>query len=440
MKSSRRTQRSKTAKTTSARFEHQAKKRSCSLCAAFGSCGGCTCLDTPYKEQLDLKKRFIEQLFSDIAQPSYISDVRGMTEPFAYRNKITSPFAPQRRKSGGKKSVSVVSGMYQDGTHRIIPVSTCPIENPLGQKIVHAIVRIMERHGIAPYDEDSGEGFLRHAIIRIGHESGEVLVTLVTNTREFPHARSFCKALRSQVPEITTVVQNVNSRQTNVILGEEEHTLYGPGFILDTLCGLSFRISSRSFFQVNAEMTSELYRKAIALAEVDNATIIDAYCGTGTLGLVCAKTGARRIIGVDTIHDAIRDARLNASHNGIENGEFIAEDATSFMKKAVASKLIHDDNLVIIMDPPRAGSTAEFIEAACSAKPQRVVYISCNPITQRRDAELFIKEGYCVDAVVPVDMFPHTCHVENIIRLVRMNDPSKGSDPHEEIHSKGRDR
>lgn len=330
--------------------------------------------------------------------------------------------------------------MYQDGTHRIIPVATCPIENPLGQRIVRAIVRIMERYSIAPYDEDSGEGFLRHAIIRVGHESGEILVTLVTNTHEFPHARSFCKALRSYVPEITTIVQNINTRQTNVILGEEERTLYGPGFILDTLCELSFRISSRSFFQVNAEMTSVLYREAITLAEVESATIIDAYCGTGTLGLVCAKMGARRIIGVDAVHDAIRDARLNASHNGIENAEFIAEDATSFMKKAVASKLIHDDNLVIIMDPPRAGSTAEFIEAACSAKPQRIVYISCNPITQRRDAELFIEEGYYIDAIVPVDMFPHTDHVENIIRLVRMNDPAKSSDPYEEIRSKGKDR
>lgn len=224
-----------------------------------------------------------------------------------------------------------------------------------------------------------------------------------------------------RVPQITTVVQNVNTRQTNVILGEKERTLYGPGFILDTLRELSFRISSHSFYQVNATQTEVLYNEAIAMAQLDGRqTAIDAYCGTGTIGLVAAKRGAARVIGVDSVAQAIADARLNAKHNGIENAEFVAADAGEFMRDLAAAGT--PDDLVLFMDPPRAGSSEEFLDAAAVMSPERIVYISCNPETQVRDIGYLRRRGYEVAVVQPVDMFPHTEHVESIALLVKVKE------------------
>lgn len=394
---------------------HQHAQCHSELCPAFGTCGGCTALDVPYAEQLARKQVALKELFQDVAPADAFLDPLGMEEPYGYRSKVISPFV--RSKARGAPQDRILTGMYALGTHRVIPVERCVVEHPLGQRVVRAIRQIMARHGMEPYDEDTSTGFMRHVVIRLGHESGEVLVTLVTNGREFPHARSFCKELRAKVPEITSIVQNVNLRQTNVILGEEEKTLYGPGFILDTLCGLSFRISSRSFYQTNATMTSILYTTAIGLAEVRGKAVIDAYCGTGTLGLVCAKAGAARVIGVDNVRDAIADARLNAKHNAIENAEFYTEDATTFMEASAARRDFADDELVILLDPPRAGSTPEFVRAACSLEPKRIIYISCNPKTQRRDVDEFRACGYGIEAIVAVDMFPHTNHMESIVAL-----------------------
>ncbi|MFR1166755.1 MAG: 23S rRNA (uracil(1939)-C(5))-methyltransferase RlmD [Adlercreutzia equolifaciens] len=280
-----------------------------------------------------------------------------------------------------------------------------------------------------PYDEDAGTGFVRHAVVRVGHTSGEVLVTVVTNGDQFPASKAFCRELARRVPEVTTVVQNVNTRQTNVILGDEERVLYGPGFILDTLCGLSFRISSQSFYQVNATQTEALYDEAVRLAHLTGTeTVVDAYCGTGTIGLVAAKRGAARVVGVDSVEAAIRDARGNARHNGVENAEFVAEDATRFMERLAAERAAageapsQDGPLVLLMDPPRAGSTPAFLKAAAALGPERIVYISCNPKTQARDVRQLVGAGYIVRAVRPVDMFPHTDHVESIVMLERSHD------------------
>ena len=290
-----------------------------------------------------------------------------------------------------------------------------------------AVRDIMRKHDVAPYREDTGTGFMRHVVVRIGHTSGEVLVTLVTNSDDFPSSKSFCRELIRLCPAVTTVVQNVNERQTNVILGDKERVLYGPGFILDELCGLSFRISSKSFYQVNATQTEVLYRAAMDLAGFDGTQVaIDAYCGTGTIGLVAAKSGAARVIGVDSVESAIRDARTNARHNGVENAEFVAGDATDFMcelaKEGVLGASEQEEGaqaggLVVLMDPPRAGSTEEFLRAAAALAPKRIVYISCNPETQARDVEFLDSIGYAVVAVQPVDMFPHTDHIECIVAL-----------------------
>ena len=254
-------------------------------------------------------------------------------------------------------------------------------------------------------------------MVRVGHTSGEMLVTLVTNGREFPGSRAFCRELARRCPGITTVVQNVNERQTNVILGEREQVLYGPGFILDQLCGLSFRISSQSFYQVNAVQTEVLYRQAVELARFSGAErAVDAYCGTGTIGLVAAKHGAAQVVGVDSVASAIRDARENARHNGVENARFVVGDAGAFMREAAAGGEQVD---VVLMDPPRAGSSEEFLESLAACAPARAVYISCNPETQARDVRQLERRGYRLRTLQPVDMFPHTDHIETVALLER---------------------
>ena len=426
-----------------------------SPCPVDARCGGCKNLCVPYTKQLIDKQLRIERLFAPLAPDGTISLIKGMKAPYHYRNKVISPFAPgkklpprgQDRKAtdarnrkaadaraakGGKGKrpqarYEILTGMYAAGSHELVPTDKCLIENETAKKVVLAVRDIMRKHDVAPYREDTGTGFMRHVVVRVGHTSGEVLVTLVTNSDDFPSSKSFCRELIRLCPAVTTVVQNVNERQTNVILGDKERVLYGPGFILDELCGLSFRISSKSFYQVNATQTEVLYRAAMDLAGFDGTQVaIDAYCGTGTIGLVAAKSGAARVIGVDSVESAIRDARTNARHNGVENAEFVAGDATDFMcelaKEGVLGASEQEEGaqaggLVVLMDPPRAGSTEEFLRAAAALAPKRIVYISCNPETQARDVEFLDSIGYAVVAVQPVDMFPHTDHIECIVAL-----------------------
>ena len=426
-----------------------------SPCLVDARCGGCKNLCVPYTKQLIDKQLRIERLFAPLAPDGAISLIKGMKDPYHYRNKVISPFAPgkklpprgQDRKAtdprdrkaadarsakGGKGKrpqarYEILTGMYVAGSHELVPTDKCLIENETAKKVVLAVRDIMRKHDVAPYREDTGTGFMRHVVVRVGHTSGEVLVTLVTNSDDFPSSKSFCRELIRLCPAVTTVVQNVNERQTNVILGDKERVLYGPGFILDELCGLSFRISSKSFYQVNATQTEVLYRTAMELADFDGTQVaIDAYCGTGTIGLVAAKSGAARVIGVDSVESAVRDARTNARHNGVENAEFVAADATDFMCELAKEGVLGAESteegaraggLVVLMDPPRAGSTEEFLRAAAALAPERIVYISCNPETQARDVEFLDSLGYAVVAVQPVDMFPHTDHIECIVAL-----------------------
>lgn len=426
-----------------------------SPCPVDARCGGCKNLCVPYTKQLIDKQLRIERLFAPLAPDGAISLIKGMKDPYYYRNKVISPFAPGKKLSprgqdrkaidprnrkaadvrgakGGKGKrpqarYEILTGMYAAGSHELVPTDKCLIENETAKKVVLAVRDIMRKHDVAPYREDTGTGFMRHVVVRVGHTSGEVLVTLVTNSDDFPSSKSFCRELIRLCPAVTTVVQNVNERQTNVILGDKERVLYGPGFILDELCGLSFRISSKSFYQVNATQTEVLYRAAMELAGFDGTQVaIDAYCGTGTIGLVAAKSGAARVIGVDSVESAIRDARTNARHNGVENAEFVAGDATDFMCELAKEGVLGAESpeegaqaggLVVLMDPPRAGSTEEFLRAAAALAPERIVYISCNPETQARDVEFLDSIGYAVVAVQPVDMFPHTDHIECIVAL-----------------------
>lgn len=414
---------------------------STSLCSVSKQCGACQYIDVPYKKQLQTKQRIIEGLFSDIADEATVfNSILGMDEPFYYRNKVVSPYAPGKKIKGQKQTKNrhvslgrdILCGMYAQGSHRIIENQSCLLENKQAKQIILAIKKFMMKYGIEPYREDTGTGFMRHAIVRVGHSSGEILVTLVTNSRQFPGAKHFVRDLVKQCPSITSVVQNINERQTNVILGEREQRLYGPGFILDTLCGLSFRISSHSFYQVNSTQTELLYKRAIEMAELTGSeTILDAYCGTGTIGLVAAKgiegaNHASRVIGVDNVASAITDAKNNAKHNGIENADFICDDAGSYLLE-LAQDLNSEENAldVLLMDPPRAGASESFLRATCALSPRRIVYISCNPKTQQRDTFFLVKHGYRIKSIQPVDMFPHTSHIENIISLEQRSSSNK---------------
>ena len=387
-----------------------------SKCPVERTCGGCTRITQPYERQLAEKNAYVTELFADqVFESADIRPIKGMDDPFHYRNKVNSPFAPGKRGPNGGREI--LTGMYAAGSHRIVPVGNCLLENEQAQQVIRTVKDIMRKHGMAPYDEDKGSGFMRHAVVRVGHESGEVLVTLVTNEEEFPSAKAFCRELVKRCPFITSIVQNVNTRQTNVILGEREQRLYGPGFILDTLCGLSFRISSKSFYQVNAVQTTVLYEQALAFADLGPGQVaVDAYSGTGTIGLVAAKRSGAQVIGVDSVESAIRDAWENARHNGIGNARFATADAGVFMRELAADGQQVD---VVFMDPPRAGSTEEFLDALAQLAPARVVYISCNPETQVRDLRYLVGRGYAVRVVQPVDMFPHTDHVETVVLMGR---------------------
>lgn len=432
-------------------------------CPVEDRCGACQLLHVPYERQLAGKQASIAELFDDVADEATVMHaIAGMAEPFYYRNKVVSPYAPGKRikqkpaggngHSGNRPKPTradrhaptheILCGMYAAGTHRIVPTDSCLIENRVAKKIILAIRDLMPAFRIEPYREDTNTGFLRHAVVRVGHTTGEVLVTLVTNGRQFPGSKAWVRELTRRCPEITSIVQNVNTRQTNVILGTSEIRLYGPGFILDKLCGLSFRISSQSFYQVNSSQTEVLYRRAIELAQLTGReTVIDAYCGTGTIGLAAAQglgdgERAAKVIGVDEVAASIRDARENAKHNGIDNAEFVADDAGAFMRRlaadtgAAVGKPSSDADAptdreltgsttdpvdVVLMDPPRSGATEDFLEALVALSPRRVVYISCNPQTQVRDVAYLAERGYSIETIQPVDMFPHTEHVENIV-------------------------
>ena len=401
------------------------------VCPISHECGACPLIAQPYEQQLASKQAYIRDLFADIAPADCQFDpILGMETPLRFRDKIASPFAPGRTQKtrAGKRDQprrDVLCGMYAPGTHRIVPIPDCPVEHEAGRKVIAAVRRIMLRYGMEAYDEDAGMGFVRHVVVRVGHETGEVLTTIVTNGADFPGSKNFCRELVKACPQVTTIVQNINTRATNAILGDEERVLYGPGFILDTLCGLSFRISSHSFYQVNATQTEVLYRTAIdmareglpAPADGKSITLMDAYCGTGTIGLVAASLipGAQ-VLGVDNVESAIRDARQNAHHNSIENAEFAADDAGAYLRRMAAEGARLD---VLMMDPPRAGSSEEFLAAAITLAPSRIVYISCNPATQARDVRVLQAGGYRLERIQPVDMFPHTDHVETVVSLVR---------------------
>ena len=383
-----------------------------SLCPHFKTCGGCQYLDMPYEKQLEHKKKEVSDLLRPFCK---VEEIIGMDDPFHYRNKVHAVMARDRK---GR----IISGVYKEGTHTVLPVETCLIENKKADEIIGTIRELLPSFKMKVFDEDTGYGFLRHVLVRTAHATGEIMVVLITASPVFPSKNNFVKALRKVHPEITTVVQNVNGRDTSMVLGEKEHVLYGPGFIVDVLCGKKFRISSKSFYQINPVQTEKLYNLAIEAAGLTGKeTVVDAYCGIGTIGIVAASA-AKEVIGVELNRDAVRDAVTNAKVNGEKNIRFYNNDAGKFMVQ-MASQNAHAD--VVFMDPPRSGSTEEFMDAVSILNPDRVIYVSCNPETLARDLAYFKKKGYKAERGWAVDQFPMTGHVETVVLLSKGEIDSK---------------
>lgn len=379
-------------------------KKNSDACPLAKKCGGCQLQNMSYDRQLRWKQARVEILLKKFCK---VDKIIGMDEPYHYRNKVQAAF-------GRTKSGKIISGVYQSGTHRIVSVDDCMTEDSIADRIIVDIRNMLPKFNIWVYDEDKRTGFLRHVLVKRGFASGEVMVVLVGASGYFPMKKKFTAALLEKHPEITTVVLNINPKDTNLVLGEREEVLHGNGYIEDTLCGRVFRISPRSFYQINPVQTEKLYNKAMELAGLDkNTSVIDAYCGIGTIGLVAAKT-AGSVIGVELNRDAVKDAVANAKRNSAENAKFYCADAGDFMQELALAGETAD---VVFMDPPRAGSTRKFIDSLAAMRPKKVVYISCNPETLARDLALLTKKGYAVRRICPVDMFPHTNHIETVVFL-----------------------
>ncbi len=372
-------------------------------CPVAQMCGGCKWIHKPYKEQLALKEKWVRELMAPYCK---LDPIVGMEEPRYYRNKVHAVFGEDRKHNP-------ISGIYQEGTHFIVPVDSCMIENQKADAIIVSIRGLLKSFKIRPYNEDTGYGLLRHVLIRTGYVTGQVMVVLVLSSPVMPSKNNFVKALLKLHPEITTIVVNVNNRSTSMVLGEKEQVIYGKGYIEDVLCGKTFRISPKSFYQVNPVQTGKLYGKALEFAHLTGReTVVDAYCGTGTIGLIAADK-AGKVIGVELNQDAVKDARVNARANGVKNIQFYQNDAGKFLVEMASQGAKVD---VVLMDPPRAGSDEAFLGSVVQIGPEKIVYISCNPETLVRDLGYLKKKGYQVKRAVPVDMFPYTDlkHVEMV--------------------------
>ena len=378
-------------------------------CPVRKKCGGCSLLEMEYSEQLKRKEDFVRKTLKGIVKPEAII---GMENPWHYRNKIHASFA--RKRDG-----SIVSGIYEEGTHRLVPVEDCLIQDERANRIVRDLCGLFESFKIKVYNEDTGYGLVRHVLIRTGHVSGEVMVVLVCVSPVFPSKRNFVNALRKLHPEVTTVVLNVNDRRTSMVLGKRDIVLYGKGYIEDQLCGCTFAVSPQSFYQVNPVQTEILYQKAIEFADLHGTEkVLDAYCGTGTIGLIAAEY-AGEVTGVELNPEAVRNAVSNAKRNQRKNIRFVQGDAGEYMQKMAAQRETMD---VVLMDPPRAGSDEAFLSSLVTLAPEKVVYISCNPVTLARDLKYLGKHGYRAKRAVSVDMFPWTAeeHVETVVLLSRI--------------------
>ena len=374
-------------------------------CSCFKRCGGCQ-LDKPYAEQIEWKQAKEDRMLSRFCRPKQII---AMSDPYNYRNKVQTVY-----KVNGSKHI--VSGVYQSSKHSVVLTDDCFLEDIRAQQMIATLKDLMADFRILPYNEESGQGLLKHTLIRTSQTTGEVMLVLVTASPVFPAKKNFVHAITEKHPYITTIVQNINKGTTPLTLGDRDIIMYGKGYITDELCGCRFRVSPHSFYQVNPEQTEKLYAQAISCAELKKGDkVIDAYCGTGTIGLIAAKSGAD-VAGVELNAEAVKDAVSNAKLNKLDNIRFYNEDAGEFMTKLADAGESCD---TVFLDPPRAGTTEEFVDSLGKLRPEKIVYVSCKIETLERDLKLLAKIGYKAQLIQPVDMFPHTTGIENVVLLKR---------------------
>ncbi|MBA4495540.1 23S rRNA (uracil(1939)-C(5))-methyltransferase RlmD [Paenactinomyces guangxiensis] len=379
------------------------------LCPVFAECGGCQSQHLSYETQLRLKRQQVIASFERIGGLQHITihPVIGMKVPWRYRNKAQIPF--------GQEDGRVIAGFYRPGSHQIIDMDACLIQHPENDRVVAAVKQLANELNIPAYDEQKHQGVLRHVMVRIGVQTNELMVVLVTNGDYLPHQKTLLEQLRSQFPNLKSIVQNINRKRTNVILGPDNRLLWGSPVIYDMIGSIRFSISPHSFFQVNPSQTKVLYdqvRKYAALTGTE--TVVDAYCGIGTIALYLAQD-AKQVYGVEIVPQAIEDARYNAELNGMKHVRFEAGAAEQVMPRWLKEGIKPD---VIVVDPPRKGCDPALLDAVVGMLPDRLVYVSCNPATLARDAKLLAEKGYATVEVQPVDMFPQTGHVECVAKII----------------------
>ena len=416
-------------------------------CSIARSCGGCEWLSVPYPIQLKRKQTQVEELLAPLASINNVTiePIRGMDEPLAYRHKAATPYAPGKGRA-------IRSGFYASGTHKIIASKECLVEDGRARAILNDVAYLAGQFNIHAYQEDRGKGALRHGVVRCGYATNDVMLVLVVNGQHLPHEQEFIAALRKAHPELTSIFLNVNQKRTNAILGRETRLLWGSTSMSDKLLGCTFEIGPTSFYQTNPQQTEVLYQLAIdgalagselagseqtdaaqasaaltgastqevTCAQTGNLRVLDAYCGTGTIGLCLAHAAEAQgisllLTGVDQVENNIQMARRNARNNKLE-AEFICDDATRYMQALAKDGQNFD---VIILDPPRAGSTPAFLKATAQLAQKKIVYVSCNVVTQARDLKVLLDSGFAIERVTPVDMFPHTKHVECVVLMSR---------------------
>ena len=373
------------------------------FCPLYEQCGGCQLQHLSYSAQLVWKRQQVIDSVERIGKLSGVEilDTLGMKNPLRYRNKMQFPVG---------KNLEI--GCYARGSHKIIDTDSCLIQKEIADKVLTTVKKILKRYNISPYDEDSHKGILRHVMCRVGF-NGELMIVLVTATKNLPNDKNISKAICAEIPEVSTIQQNIQTFHNNVILGRETKILFGKPTIKDKIGNLKFNISAGSFFQVNTSQAEVLYRTAKEFAQLTGKEIvIDAYCGTGTIGLFMAKN-AYKVIGIEIVREAIDDAKKNARENKIRNAEFIVGDVVKVLPRLE----IYAD--VVVVDPPRAGCDKKVLETFAAMNPARIVYVSCNPATLARDLAILSELGYTAKKIQPVDMFPFSSHIESVAQVVK---------------------
>lgn len=382
------------------------------ICSLSGICGGCQIMHMDYNEQLKLKEGKIKEdliRIGKIESPNMLPII-GMDEPYYYRNKAQFPV---ERTSQGDVNI----GFYRKFSHSVVPFETCYIQNKVNDQILDAIKEYIEQSNIKIYDEKTQNGNLRKIMTKVGFETGEIMVVLVSKEKAIPKKQLLVDLLTKHVEGITTIVQNINSKNTNVILGSKNVVLYGSGKITDRIHNLVFEISPHSFFQVNPKQTDALYSKALEFAEIDKTkTVYDIYCGIGTISLFLAQK-AKKVIGIEVVPEAIEDAKRNAELNNLTNTEFHCGKAEYILPELFKEGITAD---VVVLDPPRKGCEEAVLTTIAEIKPERIVYVSCNPSTLARDVQILEENGYKLEKAQGVDLFPHSMHVETVALLTRV--------------------